>query len=245
MPWPPRLIHRRNWCVQADARRRRILAGRRKAPDAPAHLRNGELDNYLHKLDEAHRRDHRRLGKELDLFSVNDEIGAGLILWHPKGALIRFLIEQFEQIEQLARGYGLVNTPHIASEKIYQTSGHLETYRENMYSPMSIEDVDYYLKPMNCPGHIMIYKSQVRSYRDLPIRLAELGTVYRYERSGTLHGMLRVRGFTQDDSHIFCTPEQVVAELTGVIDLAAHFTKVFGYESQAYLATRPEKSIGD
>lgn len=204
----------------------------------------GELDAHLHRLEEAQKRDHRRLGRELDLFSVNEEIGPGLILWHPKGAMVRYLVEQFEQKEQLARGYDLVYTPHIASEKIYQTSGHLETYRENMYSPMSIEDVDYYLKPMNCPGHIMIYKSHVHSYRDLPIRLAELGTVYRYERSGTLHGMLRVRGFTQDDSHIFCTPDQVIDEVAGVIDLAMHMAKVFGYEFQAYLATRPEKAIG-
>ena len=203
-----------------------------------------ELDAHLHRLEEAQKRDHRRLGRELDLFSVNEEIGPGLILWHPKGAMVRYLVEQFEQKEQLDRGYDLVYTPHIASEKIYQTSGHLETYRENMYSPMSIEEVDYYLKPMNCPGHIMIYKSRVHSYRDLPIRLAELGTVYRYERSGTLHGMLRVRGFTQDDSHIFCTPDQVVDEVAGVIDLAMHMAKVFGYEFQAYLATRPEKAIG-
>ena len=204
-----------------------------------------QLDAHLTRLEEAQRRDHRRLGRELDLFSVNEEIGPGLILWHPKGAMIRYLVEQFEQKEQLARGYDLVYTPHIASEKIYRTSGHLETYRENMYSPMSIEEVDYYLKPMNCPGHIMIYKNRVHSYRDLPIRLAELGTVYRYERSGTLHGMLRVRGFTQDDSHIFCTPEQVVDEAGGVIDLAMHMADVFGYEFQSYLATRPEKSIGD
>jgi threonyl-tRNA synthetase len=204
-----------------------------------------ELDAHLTRLEEAQRRDHRRLGRELDLFSVNEEIGPGLILWHPKGAMIRYLVEQFEQKEQLARGYDLVYTPHIASEKIYRTSGHLETYRENMYSPMSIEEVDYYLKPMNCPGHIMIYKNRVHSYRDLPIRLAELGTVYRYERSGTLHGMLRVRGFTQDDSHIFCTPEQVVDEAGGVIDLAMHMADVFGYEFQSYLATRPDKSIGD
>jgi threonyl-tRNA synthetase len=204
-----------------------------------------ELDAHLERLEEAHRRDHRRLGKELDLFSVSDEIGPGLILWHPNGAMVRHLIEQFEQKEQLDRGYDLVYTPHIASEKIYKTSGHLETYRENMYSPMSIEEVDYYLKPMNCPGHIMIYKSQIRSYRDLPVRYAELGTVYRYERSGTLHGMLRVRGFTQDDSHIFCTTEQVVDEVRGVIDLAIHMAAVFGYDFQAYLATRPEKAIGD
>src|SRR5215211_4408013 len=204
-----------------------------------------ELDEHLHRLEEAQRRDHRRLGRELDLFSVSEEIGAGLILWHPKGAMVRYLVEQFEQREQLARGYDLVNTPHIASHKIYEISGHLETFKENMYSPMSIEEVDYYLKPMNCPGHIMIYKSQVRSYRDLPVRFAELGTVYRYERSGTLHGMLRVRGFTQDDSHIFCTPDQVKAEVRDVIELAEHMAKVFGYEFTAYLATRPEKTIGD
>ena len=204
-----------------------------------------ELATHLERLEEAQRRDHRRLGRELDLFSVSEEIGPGLILWHPKGAMVRYLVEQFEQKEQLARGYDLVYTPHIASRKIYQISGHLETYSDNMYSPMSIEEVDYYLKPMNCPGHIMIYKSRVHSYRDLPIRLAELGTVYRYERSGTLHGMLRVRGFTQDDSHIFCTPDQVVDEVAGVIDLAIHMAAVFGYEFQAYLATRPEKAIGD
>lgn len=204
-----------------------------------------ELDDYLHRLEEAAKRDHRRLGRELDLFSVNEEIGPGLILWHPKGAMIRYLVEQFEQQEQLKRDYDLVYTPHIASEKIYKTSGHLETYGENMYSPMSIEEVDYYLKPMNCPGHIMIYKDRVHSYRELPIRLAELGTVYRYERSGTLHGMLRVRGFTQDDSHIFCTREQVVEEVTGVIDLALHMADIFGYGFEAYLGTRPEKAIGD
>lgn len=204
-----------------------------------------ELDDYIHMLEEAAKRDHRRLGKDLDLFSVNEEIGPGLILWHPKGAMVRYLVEQFEQQEQLKRGYDLVYTPHIASQKVYKTSGHLETYGENMYSPMSIEDVDYYLKPMNCPAHIMIYKNSVHSYRELPIRLAELGTVYRYERSGTLHGMLRVRGFTQDDSHIFCQPDEVVDEVGGVIDLALHMAGIFGYGFEAYLGTRPEKAIGD
>lgn len=204
-----------------------------------------ELNDYLHRLEEAAKRDHRKLGKELDLFSINEEIGPGLILWQPKGALVRYLVEQFEQEEQLRRGYDLVYTPHIASEKIYKTSGHLETYKENMYSPMSIEEVDYYLKPMNCPGHIMIYKNNLHSYRELPIRLAELGTVYRYERSGTLHGMLRVRGFTQDDAHIFCTHDQVVKEVEGVIDLAIHMAEVFGYGFEAYLGTKPEKAIGD
>lgn len=204
-----------------------------------------ELDEYLHKLEEAERRDHRRLGRELELYTVSEEIGPGLILWQPKGAMIRYLIEQFEQQEQLKRGYDLVYTPHIASERIYKTSGHLETYGENMYSPMSIEEVDYYLKPMNCPGHIMIYKDHVHSYRELPIRLAELGTVYRYERSGTLHGMLRVRGFTQDDAHIFCRRDQVVEEVGGAIDLAVHMADVFGYGFEAYLGTRPDKAIGD
>jgi threonyl-tRNA synthetase len=204
-----------------------------------------ELADYLNMLEEAQKRDHRRLGKDLDLFSVSEEIGPGLILWHPKGGMIRYLVEQFEQQEQLERGYDLVYTPHIASEKIYRMSGHLETYHENMYSPMSIEEVDYYLKPMNCPGHIMIYKNSVHSYRELPIRMAELGTVYRYERSGTLHGMLRVRGFTQDDSHIFCTHDQVVEEVAGVIDLAMHMADIFGYRFEVYLGTRPEKAIGD
>ncbi len=204
-----------------------------------------ELDAYLHMLEEAQKRDHRRLGKDLDLFSVSEEIGPGLILWHPKGAMVRYLVEQFEHQEQFARGYDLVYTPHIASEKIYQMSGHLETFQENMYSPMSIEEVDYYLKPMNCPGHIMIYKNSVHSYRELPIRLAELGTVYRYERSGTLHGMLRVRGFTQDDSHIFCTRDQVIEEVGGVIDLAIHMADVFGYRFEMYLATKPDKAIGN
>lgn len=203
-----------------------------------------ELNDYLQRLEEAAKRDHRKLGRDLDLFSISEEIGPGLILWQPKGAMIRYLVERFEQEEQLKRGYDLVYTPHIASEKIYKTSGHLETYAENMYSPMSIEEVDYYLKPMNCPGHIMIYKHNVHSYRELPIRLAELGTVYRYERSGTLHGMLRVRGFTQDDSHIFCTHDQVVDEVAGVIDLATHMADVFGYGFEAYLCTRPEKAIG-
>ena len=203
-----------------------------------------ELEGYLHRLEEAQRRDHRRLGRELDLFSVSEEIGPGLILWHPKGALIRNLIERFETDEHLSRGYQLVYTPHIASGEIYKKSGHLETYQENMYAPMDIEGAPYYLKPMNCPGHVMIYKSKIRSYRDLPLRLAELGTVYRYERSGTLHGMLRVRGFTQDDSHIFCRQDQMRDEIIGVLDLAMYMAKVFGYDYEVYLATRPEKSIG-
>jgi threonyl-tRNA synthetase len=203
-----------------------------------------ELDAYLERLEEAQRRDHRRLGRELDLFSVNEAIGAGLILWHPKGALVRHLIERFETDEHLKRGYDIVYTPHIASASIYQQSGHLETFAESMYSPMDIEGSPYYLKPMNCPGHVMIYNSDVRSYRDLPIRYAELGTCYRFERSGTLHGMLRVRGFTQDDAHIFCRPDQMHDEIIGVMDLAMYFARVFGYEFKVFLATRPEKAIG-
>ncbi|HLT18987.1 MAG TPA: threonine--tRNA ligase [Thermomicrobiales bacterium] len=203
-----------------------------------------ELEDYLERREEALRRDHRRLGRELDYFSVDEEIGPGLILWHPKGAIVRHLVERFETDEQLKRGYQLVYTPHIGSEALYQTSGHLENYGENMYAPMDIDGLNYYLKPMNCPGHIKIYNSTIRSYRDLPIRYAELGTVYRYERSGALHGMLRVRGFTQDDAHIFCLPEQLVDEVKGVLDLALYFADVFGYEYQIYISTRPEKSIG-
>lgn len=203
-----------------------------------------DLDNHLHRLEEAQRRDHRRLAKELDLFSINEEIGPGLILWHPKGAMIRHLIEQFVTDELLTRGYQLVYTPHIAHEKIYRTSGHLETYGENMFPPMEVEGAPYYVKPMNCPGHIMIYASQIRSYRDLPLRLAEMGAVYRYERSGTLHGTLRVRGFTQDDAHIFSRPDQVVEEVKDTLDLAMYLARLFGYEYKVFLATRPEKAIG-
>ena len=203
-----------------------------------------ELDNHLHRLEEAQRRDHRRLAKELDLFSIDEEIGPGLILWHPKGAMIRYQIEQFVTAELLKRGYQLVYTPHIASEKIYQTSGHLATYGENMFAPMELEDDKYQIKPMNCPIHIAVYRNQLRSYRDLPLRLAEFGTVYRYERSGTLHGTLRVRGFTQDDAHIFGRPDQIVEEVKNTLDLAMYLARIFGYEYTIFLATRPEKSIG-
>ena len=203
-----------------------------------------ELDDYLERREEALRRDHRRLGRELDLFSVDESLGPGLILWHPKGAMVRHLVERFENDEQIRRGYELVYTPHIGSESLYTTSGHLENFRENMYAPMDIDGLNYYLKPMNCPGHIKIYGSTIRSYRDLPIRYAELGTVYRYERSGALHGMLRVRGFTQDDAHIFCTPEQLIEEVKGVVDLALYFADVFGYAYEIYVSTRPEQSIG-
>ena len=203
-----------------------------------------ELDAYLKRLEEIERRDHRRLGRELDIFSVDPDIGAGLILWHPNGATIRQEIERFWVDEHRKRGYQLVYTPHIASERIYEISGHLETYADGMYAPMDIDGQPYRAKPMNCPGHVRIFQSHTRSYRDLPIRLAELGTVYRYERSGTLHGMLRVRGFTQDDSHIFCRPDQLVAEVNGVLDLTFFMMDTFGYTYKAYLATRPEKYIG-
>lgn len=202
------------------------------------------LTEYLKRLEEAKERDHRALGRQLDLFSVQEEIGPGLIHWHPKGAIIRMTIEEFWKKEHLKRGYQLVYTPHIASRKIYEISGHLETYQEYMYSPMDIDGVPYWVKPMNCPGHIKIYQTKLRSYRELPIRYAELGTVYRYERSGVLHGMLRVRGFTQDDSHIFCHPEQLPAEILQVLDLVDFMMSTFGFDYHAYLATRPEKSIG-
>ncbi len=203
-----------------------------------------DLDAYLHQLAEAERRDHRRLGRELDLFSTSDEIGAGLILWHPKGAIIRNEIENFWKQVHFDRGYDLLYTPHIHNGAIFERSGHLETYAENMYSPMDIDGTDYYVKPMNCPAAITIYNTRTRSYRDLPLRWAELGTVYRYERSGVLHGMLRVRGFTQDDSHIFCTPEQLEDEVNRVIDLVDDMMQTFGYTYSAYLATRPEKWVG-
>ncbi|HEY9682799.1 MAG TPA: threonine--tRNA ligase [Oculatellaceae cyanobacterium] len=203
-----------------------------------------DLEAYLHRLEEAEKRDHRKLSKQLDLFSVHEEVGPGLIFWHPNLSVVRTVIEDFWRAEHRKRGYQFVFTPHIASEELYKISGHLESYGENMYSAMDIDGQPYRAKPMNCPGHIMIYKSQLRSYRDLPLRFAELGTVYRYERSGVLHGMLRVRGFTQDDSHIFCTPEQLESEINGILDLVDHMMKIFGYQYKAYLSTRPEKYIG-
>jgi threonyl-tRNA synthetase len=188
-----------------------------------------ELDEYLHRLEEAKRRDHRRLGPELDLFSIEEEAGPGLIFWHPKGGLVRKLMEDWLRDELLRRGYDLVYTPHIMRLELWKTSGHANFYRENMFGPIEVEKDDYQLKPMNCPGHILIYKSRLRSYRELPVRLAELGTVYRYERSGVLHGLLRVRGFTQDDAHIFCMPEQIEAEIEECIDFAFAVMKTFGF----------------
>ena len=207
-------------------------------------LSRKELKQYLKRLEEAKKRDHRRLGKELDLFSMHEQAGAGLVFWHPKGSRIREIIEDFWRDEHHRRGYDIIYTPHMYRQDLLRTSGHLDFYRENMYSPMDIDGIDYYIKPMNCPGHILIYKSHTRSYKDLPIRYAELGTVYRYERSGTLHGMARVRGFTQDDSHIFCTPEQLPDEILGVIEFADYMMKILGFDYKTYLSTRPDKSIG-
>src|SRR5579863_5545513 len=188
-----------------------------------------ELDDYLHRLEEAKRRDHRRLGTELDLFSIQEEAGPGLIFWHPKGGLVRKLMEDWLRDELLRRGYQLVFTPHIMRLDLWKTSGHADFYRENMFGAVEVENAEYQLKPMNCPGHILIYKSKLHSYRDLPVRLAELGTVYRYERSGVLHGLLRVRGFTQDDAHIFCTQEQVEKEIQDCIEFAWEVLRVFGF----------------
>ena len=203
------------------------------------------LKQHLHRIEEAKRRDHRKLGRELDLFSIQDEIGSGLILWHPKGAMMRHIIETYWKEEHLVSGYELVNTPHIAKYELWERSGHAGFYSENMFRPMSVDEVDYQLKPMNCPFHMMIYNSQIRSYRDLPIRYAELGTVYRYERSGVLHGLMRVRGFTQDDAHIYCKPDELTVEIQNVLDLTMRMLSKFGFsEYDVYLSTRPEKFVG-
>ena len=204
------------------------------------------LDDFIAKREDALKRDHRKLGAELDLFSSSDEIGAGLILWHPKGARIRYLIENFWKSEHYKNGYELVNTPHIGRSHLWETSGHLGFYSENMYAPMTIDEENYYAKPMNCPFHIMIYKNAKYSYRNLPLRWAELGTVYRYEKSGVLHGLLRVRGFTQDDAHIICAQDQIDNEIAEVLRFSLKLWKDFGFNDiKAYIATRPEKSVGD
>ena len=189
-----------------------------------------ELDDFLHKMEEAKRRDHRKLGAELDLFSIQEEAGAGLIFWHPKGGLVRTLMEDWLRKEYLGRGYQLVFTPHVMRQELWKTSGHLDWYHESMFPAMEVEKASYQLKPMNCPGHILIYKDRRRSYRELPLRLAELGTVYRYERSGVVHGLLRVRGFTVDDAHIFCMPEQVEGEIQSCVEFALDALKTFGFE---------------
>ena len=205
-----------------------------------------ELKAHLAWLEEVERRDHRRLGKELDLFSFHEEAGAGLVYWHPKGARTRAIIEDFWRQQHYRGGYEIVYSPHIGRARLWETSGHLDFYAESMYSPMDIDGMDYYIKPMNCPFHIMMYQSRRRSYRELPMRWAELGTVYRYERSGVLHGLMRVRGFTQDDAHIFCTPEQIEDEILEVLRFSVALLKAFGFaEFKAYLATRPEKAVGE
>ena len=204
-----------------------------------------DLKEYLNRLEEAKKRDHRKLGKELDLFHVDEEIGSGLILWHPKGALVRAIIEDFWRKEHYKNGYDILYSPHIARAHLWETSEHLKFYKENMYSPMDIDGTDYIVKPMNCPFHIKIYNSKLRSYRDLPFRWAELGTVYRYEKTGVLHGLLRVRGFTQDDAHIFCRPDQLSEEISRALDFTIFILRSFGFEEyQIYLSTKPDKFVG-
>ncbi len=202
-----------------------------------------KLDHYLNQLEEAKKRDHRKLGKELELFSINEEVGAGLIIYHPKGALLRRLLEDFEVREHLKRGYQLVKGPQILKVDLWKKSGHLENYREYMYFT-EVEEQKYGLKPMNCLAHMIVYKSKIRSYRDLPLRYFELGTVLRHERAGVLHGLLRVREFTQDDAHILCTPEQLGQEIKAIIDFATDVMKIFNFDFEMELSTRPEKSIG-
>lgn len=202
-----------------------------------------ELEAYLHRLEEAKRRDHRKIGRELDLFSFSDEVGAGFPIWHPKGAMLRTVLEDFERKEHLKRDYDIVVGPQILKSELWQRSGHYENYRENMYFT-EVDEQSYGIKPMNCLSHMMIYKSQLRSYRDLPLRYFELGTVHRHERAGVLHGLMRVRCFTQDDAHILCTPEQLDAEIKGVIAFVNDVMTIFGFEYEMELSTRPEKSIG-
>ena len=205
-----------------------------------------ELDQHLARLEEAEKRDHRTLGRQLDLFTVHDDIGPGLILWHPKGGLVRSVIEDYWRDLHHNHNYDLVYSPHIGRANLWQTSGHLDFYQDAMYAAVVVDQQEYYLKPMNCPFHIKIFQSSLRSYRDLPMRFAELGTVYRYERSGVLHGLMRVRGFTQDDAHIFCQPEQVESEIGGVLDMTFELLEAFGFKEYSIsLSTKPEKSVGD
>ena len=205
-----------------------------------------ELQNYLRQMEEAAKRDHRKLGTELDLFGFSDQVGPGLVLWHPRGALIRHLIESYWKEEHYRNGYELLYTPHIGQSTLWETSGHLNFYHDGMYAPMQIDEKDYYVKPMNCPFHIEVYQSRLRSYRELPMRWAELGTVYRYEKSGSLHGLMRVRGFTQDDAHIICTPESIEDEICEVLRFSLHINRAFGFtDIKPYLSTRPEKAVGE
>ncbi|MFQ5428544.1 MAG: threonine--tRNA ligase [Thermodesulfobacteriota bacterium] len=205
-----------------------------------------DLKDHLKRLEEARKRDHRRIGKDLDLYSTSPEIGAGLVLWHPKGAVVRGIIEDFWRDRHRKTGYDIIYSPHVASVDLWKTSGHWDFYKENLFSPMDLEGQEYIVKPMNCPFHIEVYKSRLRSYRDLPIRYAELGTVYRYERSGVLHGLLRVRGFTQDDAHIFMTHAQMEEEIKSVLNFTLYILRSFGFnEFDIYLSTRPDKYVGD
>lgn len=205
-----------------------------------------QLRLYLKQVEEAKKRDHRRLAKELDLYSISEKVGPGLVHWHPKGARIRSTIEDFWKKEHFKNGYDILYTPHVGKANLWETSGHLDFYREGMYAAMDVDGQEYFIKPMNCPFHIEIYKSGLRSYRELPLRWAELGTVYRYEKAGTLHGLFRVRGFTQDDAHIFCTQEQIEDEVKEVIRFCNMIWKTFGFsEVKAYLSTRPEKAVGE
>ncbi|MFN3870799.1 MAG: threonine--tRNA ligase [Aquificaceae bacterium] len=204
-----------------------------------------ELEERLRLYEEAKKRDHRRLGRELELFLIENEVGAGLVLWLPKGAILRKVLEDYWKEEHIKRGYQLVYSPHVGNAKLWQTSGHLEYYRPNMFSPMQVEEEEYFVKPMNCPFHIAIYKSKVRSYKELPLKFAELGTVYRYEMSGVLHGLMRVRGFTQDDAHIICMPEQVEEAIEETLQLAIDMLRTFGFEDfKIYISTKPEDAIG-
>ncbi|WGK69804.1 threonine--tRNA ligase [Candidatus Haliotispira prima] len=205
-----------------------------------------ELKEHVRLLEEMKKRDHRKLGRELDLFSLHDEAGAGLVYWHPKGGRLRVALEDFWRKQHLDNGYEIIFTPHMGRSWLWQTSGHLDFYAEGMFAPMDIDENQYFIKPMNCPFHIMIYRNGKHSYRDLPFRWAELGTVYRYERSGTMHGLMRVRGFTQDDAHIFCTHEQVEEEILRVLRFSLQILRTFGFEDiSAYLSTRPEKAVGE
>ena len=204
------------------------------------------LDDHLNKLEEAEKRDHRILGRQLDLFTIHEEIGPGLIVWHPKGGVIRTKLEDYWRDIHYKHGYKIVYSPHIGRSQLWETSGHLDFYQDSMYAPVEVDEQQYYLKPMNCPFHIMIYRSDLHSYRELPLRIAELGTVYRYERSGVLHGLMRVRGFTQDDAHIFCLPEQVESEVGDVLSLTFELLEAFGFNDYSIsLSTRPEKYVGD
>ncbi|MCK5676063.1 MAG: threonine--tRNA ligase, partial [Verrucomicrobia bacterium] len=202
-----------------------------------------QLRLYMKQIEEAKKRDHRRLAKDLDLYSISEKVGPGLVHWHPKGARIRSIIEDFWKKEHFKNGYDILYTPHVGKANLWETSGHLDFYKEGMYAPMDVDGQEYFIKPMNCPFHIEIYKSGLRSYRELPLRWAELGTVYRYEKAGTLHGLFRVRGFTQDDAHIFCTKDQIEDEVKEVIRFCNMIWKTFGFtEVKAYLSTRPEKA---